>query len=86
MVHNLGVYLKDHLNYITSFNIVKGFLNLEFSDQFWFDALDFSFLKNFEINESKDQNIVIEFSSKFRFQNDFVFPKNARCFLAASRC
>ncbi len=61
--NNLGVYLKDHLNYITSFNIVKGFLNLEFSDQFWFDALDFSFLKNFEINESRDQNIVIEFSS-----------------------
>ena len=63
IANNLGVYLKDHLNYITSFNIVKGFLNLEFSDQFWFDALDFSFLKNFEINESRDQNIVIEFSS-----------------------
>ncbi len=60
---NLGVYLKGHLNYITSFNIVKGFLNLEFSDQFWFDALDFSFLQNFEINKSREQSIVIEFSS-----------------------
>ncbi|MAQ31258.1 MAG: arginine--tRNA ligase [Flavobacteriales bacterium] len=61
--NNLGIHLKDHLNYITSFNIVKGFLNLEFSDQFWFDALNFSFLKNFEINKSREQNIVIEFSS-----------------------
>ena len=61
--HELGLDLQKNIKYVSSFNIVKGFLNLEFSDTFWFDVLKFSFLENFELNKSKDKNIVVEFSS-----------------------
>ena len=60
---NLGDFLVQNIQYIISFNIVKGFLNLEFSDTFWFDVLNFSFLEGFELNTNKDNHVVVEFSS-----------------------
>ena len=56
----LGSYLIKELDYLERFNIVKGFLNLQFSDNFWFEVLEFSFSDNFEINDQKHENIVIE--------------------------
>ncbi len=56
----IGSYLIKELDYLESFNIVKGFLNLQFADNFWFEGLEFSFLENFEINDQKHENIVIE--------------------------
>ena len=61
--NDLGSFLVQNIEYIVSFNIVKGFLNLEFSDTFWFDVLQFSFLEGFELNKNKDDHIVVEFSS-----------------------
>ena len=61
--NDLGSFLVQNIEYIVSFNIVKGFLNLEFSDTFWFDVLKFSFLEGFELNKNKDDHIVVEFSS-----------------------
>ena len=61
--NDLGSFLVQNIEYIISFNIVKGFLNLEFSDTFWFDVLKFSFSKGFELNKKKDNHVVVEFSS-----------------------
>ena len=61
--NDLGSFLVQNIEYIVSFNIVKGFLNLEFSDTFWFDVLKFSFSEGFELNKNKDNHIVVEFSS-----------------------
>ena len=56
----LGEYLLDNYKKIQSFNIVGGFLNLEFTDNFWLDVLEFSFLPNFELNKNKNATIVLE--------------------------
>ena len=56
----LGCHLVKELEYISDFNIVKGFLNLEFSDSFWFNMFQQSFSKHFEINSSKKKRVVIE--------------------------
>jgi len=56
----LGEHLKNNLEYIKSFNLIKGFLNLEFQDSFWFDVFEYSFLKDFELNKKTHKNIVIE--------------------------
>ncbi|MAQ69661.1 MAG: arginine--tRNA ligase [Flavobacteriales bacterium] len=56
----LGDYLKEKSDFICEFNIVGGFLNLKFTDDFWFKVLDFSFSKDFEINPTTNQHIVVE--------------------------
>ena len=61
--NEIGLELQNKIQYISSFNVVKGFLNLEFVDTFWFDVLEFSFLDNFELNKSTNKNVVVEFSS-----------------------
>jgi len=36
----LGAYLQDKVDFVDGFNVVKGFLNVRFSDQYWLNALD----------------------------------------------
>ncbi|MDC0189378.1 arginine--tRNA ligase [Flavobacteriales bacterium] len=59
----LGEYLVENLEYISSFNIIKGFLNLQFTDSFWFHGLAFSFSSKFEINDKTNKHIILESSS-----------------------
>ena len=33
----IGNYLKENINEVTNFNVVKGFLNLEIAKEFWFN-------------------------------------------------
>ena len=56
--NELGDYLLKNDKTIKSFNIVSGFLNLELTDNFWLDILEFSFLPNFELNQTKNATIV----------------------------
>ena len=63
---DIGRYLKEHLDIIDDFNIVKGFLNLNVSSSFWFAE----FIKVYNIsnygfaNPGKDDPVyVIEYSS-----------------------
>ena len=56
----LGEYLKENSDFIFDFNIVGGFLNLKFTDDFWFKILDFSFSKDFEVNPPTNKHIVVE--------------------------
>tara|TARA_B100000902_G_scaffold399791_1_gene472555 strand:+ start:140 stop:1897 length:1758 start_codon:yes stop_codon:yes gene_type:complete len=57
---DLGLLLVRKVDYIVSFNVVKGFLNLEFHDSFWYSILEKSFLDNFEINSDKSKSVVVE--------------------------
>ena len=59
----LGTYLVDKYDQITKFNVIKGFLNLEVSDQYWNEYL-------FQISQKETfkkphhgEKIMIEFSS-----------------------
>ena len=63
---DIGRYLKENLDIIDDFNIVKGFLNLNVSSVFWFDE----FIKVYNISnygftnpDKNDPVYVIEYSS-----------------------
>ena len=60
----IGEYLKEHIQEVTAFNVIKGFLNLSISDSYWIDQL----LKNV-LNEGFGQypangkRVMVEYSS-----------------------
>ncbi len=57
--HELGEYLVENISEISNFNCVKGFLNLIFSDNYWFEILkkiNFNFSPN-------NEKIMVEYSS-----------------------
>ncbi len=58
---SIGEHLMKNLDYVESFNIVKGFLNLKFQDTFWLEAF-----RSFDTEENytfDDSTILVEFSS-----------------------
>ncbi len=62
----IGKYLESNLKEIESFNVIKGFLNLVISKNFWleFFADNFKFSERFGFKKQDDSNpVVIEFSS-----------------------
>lgn len=66
LANELGTYLTRHIKEIKSFNVIKGFLNLEIDDSYWLNFFDlFHNLKNYGIAplESEAFPIVLEFSS-----------------------
>lgn len=60
----IGAFLKDHFDCYKSFNVVKGFLNLELHDRLWVDQLT-EMLNNHEYGQgdSKQKKVMVEFSS-----------------------
>ena len=60
LANELGDYILKYDKTIQSYNVIGGFLNLEFTDNFWLDFLEFSFSPNFELNKNKNANIVLE--------------------------
>jgi len=61
----LGQYLVDSLDQVSSFNVIKGFLNLIISNEFWFDfyAQNCNNQQFGKILSNKKEPVVIEFSS-----------------------
>lgn len=60
----IGQALKDNLDYIENFNVVKGFLNLEFSKKFWLEQLKISINNSDEsIGTFSSVKIMVEYSS-----------------------
>jgi arginyl-tRNA synthetase len=57
----IGKYLQENLSEISGFNVVKGFLNLEITDEYWTNAL----LKNKKVSPShvKKLPVMVEYSS-----------------------
>jgi arginyl-tRNA synthetase len=60
----LGNYLVEHGEMVSSFNTVKGFLNLELKDQIWLSILQETLDKN-DLGqlESNGRKVMVEFSS-----------------------
>ena len=63
---NLGTYLKEHVDTVTEFNVVKGFLNLVIKDSYYatqFNSLytdkDYGFIKP----RANDTSVMVEYSS-----------------------
>lgn len=62
---DLGNLLKSEVEYVTAFNTVKGFLNLEISDQYWLEFFNDS-LKNGKFGfgtEDSKPTVMVEYSS-----------------------
>jgi len=60
----IGAYLEAHLEEVTAFNVVKGFLNLSLSDRYFFDFFygvnDYA---TFGKQPQGDDAVIVEFSS-----------------------
>ncbi|MCL4158863.1 UNVERIFIED_CONTAM: hypothetical protein GTU68_031392, partial [Idotea baltica] len=61
----LGQQLVERVEFISAFNVIKGFLNLSFSDSFWLNFLGTTLKdKHFFTNDQgKGKTVVVEFCS-----------------------
>jgi len=62
----LGKYLSEHINEISGFNVIKGFLNLELSQDYWLNKLNEAWKDdNFGIRlpGKKSKKVLVEYSS-----------------------
>ncbi|MEN8124086.1 MAG: arginine--tRNA ligase [Bacteroidota bacterium] len=62
----LGNYLKENLSELSNFNVVKGFLNLTISDEYYLQSLDvINNTENFGIEEidKNEKSVMVEYSS-----------------------
>lgn len=61
---SIGQFLLDQQGIFKSFNVVKGFLNLELNDRVWVDALKGLFeTEAIGVHPPKGQRVMVEFSS-----------------------
>ncbi|WP_367866572.1 arginine--tRNA ligase [Pedobacter sp. WC2423] len=62
--NDLGEYLKEHIEEITAFNVVKGFLNLSIVSTYWVDLFQTDLLKeSFGTIPSNGKKVMVEYSS-----------------------
>ena len=62
--HALGNYLAEHVKEITSFNEVKGFLNLVISDVFYLHSFNCIFRQeSYGLVSGEDDVVIVEYSS-----------------------
>lgn len=60
----LGSYLVDNTDIIKSFNVVKGFLNLELEDKLWIEVFgQIAAQQNYGIQEPTGDEVMVEYSS-----------------------
>lgn len=62
----IGRYLKEHLNMVTSFNVVKGFLNVEINDHYYlnfFESIKDEDAYGFITPDPGEKAIMVEYSS-----------------------
>ncbi|WP_028296598.1 arginine--tRNA ligase [Olivibacter sitiensis] len=61
---DLGNFLLAHVDAISSFNVIKGFLNLSLSDDYWFSILDNMVKgKDYFTSPKNGQKVMVEYSS-----------------------
>jgi len=62
--NDLGEYLKEHIEEITAFNVVKGFLNLSIVSSYWIDLFQTDLLKeDFGVLPPNGKKVMVEYSS-----------------------
>ncbi|MVZ64506.1 arginine--tRNA ligase [Sphingobacterium sp. DK4209] len=60
----IGTYLQQEISEITAFNVIKGFLNLSFSDDYWVNLLNDTILtESFAQVPKNGQKVMVEYSS-----------------------
>lgn len=60
----IGHYMTEHFAEIKSFNVVKGFLNINLSHDFWIDCFnDIVSDENFGFAPSSSRSVMVEYSS-----------------------
>lgn len=61
---DIGEYLKEHLDDVTDYNVIKGFLNLSISDRYWTNCLLTTILdKNYGQFKLNGEKVMVEYSS-----------------------
>ncbi|MDR6943940.1 arginine--tRNA ligase [Mucilaginibacter pocheonensis] len=62
--NEIGELLKSELKEIASFNVIKGFLNLSISDEYWIGQLYNHILRDdFAVAKPNGQKVMVEYSS-----------------------
>ena len=70
----IGNYLKEKVSEVTDFNVVKGFLNLCITSDFWYaQFVDAYNISNYGV-VNVDENDPSEYSSFFNFSGRFSNP------------
>ena len=60
----IGEYLVEHVEEVTAFNVVKGFLNLSIADSYWLNLFNTELLSDdFGKIKSNGQKVMVEYSS-----------------------
>jgi arginyl-tRNA synthetase len=61
---DLGAYLVDHVEEVTGFNVIKGFLNLSIADSYWINLFNDDLLKpDFGYIAPTGKKVMVEYSS-----------------------
>ena len=63
---DLGKYLTDNIEEINSFNVIKGFLNLELSQNFWLDQFKTAWQNEsfgIRLPDKNSKTVLVEYSS-----------------------
>ncbi len=62
--NEIGTYLKENIQEIADFNVIKGFLNLSFSDNYWIELLNQTILsESFAKYPKNGKKLMVEYSS-----------------------
>src|ERR1700710_558621 len=62
--NEIGEYLKDNLQEVAGFNVIKGFLNISLSDTYWLDQLYTQILPDdFAAFKPNGKKVMVEYSS-----------------------
>lgn len=61
---DIGEFLKKELTFVSGYNVIKGFLNIEIGDAFWIKFLNENYSNtHFGKAGSKKQKVMVEYSS-----------------------
>ncbi|GAA4182409.1 arginine--tRNA ligase [Sphingobacterium ginsenosidimutans] len=60
----IGTYLQQHITEISDFNVIKGFLNIVLSDDYWVSLLNKTIVaKDFGVFPANGKKLMVEYSS-----------------------
>jgi arginyl-tRNA synthetase len=62
--HKIGAFLKERIDEIESFEALKGFLNISFSDQYWLQRSNETLVENYGMREEGSKPMMmVEYAS-----------------------
>src|SRR6185437_14700160 len=62
--NEIGAYLQNELKEIAAFNVIKGFLNISLTDEYWINTLYTKILPaDFAVFEPNGKKVMVEYSS-----------------------